>query len=360
MKVLTYMQGGHKAVGILKKNGQEVVPVNYLGCGLVNMTEFIASMTEEKMRKLEKNAELMDGIPMEEVRLLSPIVHPKQDVICLGINYYAHAEEAARFHDEAFGGERPQPIYFSKRVNRAVGDGEPVDGHFDIVDSLDYEAELAVIIGKDAKNVADETIRVFQKAGPGASMKDLEKTRQKLRGNIDDKNSRLSVSAKKEPKAPSLKPEQLKKGDAVRVVSMGLKGTVSSLPDAKGNLFVQCGILRTSTNIKDLVRIEEATITAPNLQKTGSGKIRMSKSFSISPEINLLGKTVDEALAALDKYLDDAYLAHLESVRVVHGKGTGALRNAVQQHLRRVKYVKSFRQGEYGEGDAGVTIVVFK
>ena len=220
--------------------------------------------------------------------------------------------------------------------------------------------EKARDILQDAKNVADETIRVFQKAGPGASMKELEKTRQKLRGNIDDKNSKLSVSAKKEPKAPSLKPEQLKKGDAVRVVSMGLKGTVSSLPDAKGNLFVQCGILRTSTNIKDLVRIEEATITAPNLQKTGSGKIRMSKSFSISPEINLLGKTVDEALAALDKYLDNAYLAHLESVRVVHGKGTGALRNAVQQHLRRVKYVKSFRQGEYGEGDAGVTIVVFK
>ena len=220
--------------------------------------------------------------------------------------------------------------------------------------------EKARDILQDAKNVADETIRVFQKAGPGASMKELEKTRQKLRGNIDDKNSKLSVSAKKEPTAPSLKPEQLKKGDAVRVVSMGLKGTVSSLPDAKGNLFVQCGILRTSTNIKDLVRIEEATITAPNLQKTGSGKIRMSKSFSISPEINLLGKTVDEALAALDKYLDDAYLAHLESVRVVHGKGTGALRNAVQQHLRRVKYVKSFRQGEYGEGDAGVTIVVFK
>lgn len=220
--------------------------------------------------------------------------------------------------------------------------------------------EKARDILQDAKNVADETIRVFQKAGPGASMKELEKTRQKLRGNIDDKNSKLSVSAKKEPKAPSLKPEQLKKGDAVRVVSMGLKGTVSSLPDAKGNLFVQCGILRTSTNIKDLVRIEEATITAPNLQKTGSGKIRMSKSFSISPEINLLGKTVDEALAALDKYLDDAYLAHLESVRIVHGKGTGALRNAVQQHLRRVKYVKSFRQGEYGEGDAGVTIVVFK
>ena len=220
--------------------------------------------------------------------------------------------------------------------------------------------EKARDILREAKDTADETIRIFQKAGPGASMKDLEQARQKLRSNIDDKNSKLSVAAKDKPKAPALKPEQLKKGDAVRIVSMGLKGTVSSLPDAKGNLFVQCGIMRTSTNIKDLVRIEEATITTPTMSKTNTGKLRMSKSFSVSPEINLLGKTVDEALAALDKYLDDAYLAHLENVRVVHGKGTGALRKAIQQHLKRIKYVKSFRQGEYGEGDAGVTIVEFK
>ena len=220
--------------------------------------------------------------------------------------------------------------------------------------------EKARDILREAKDTADEMIRIFQKAGPGASMKDLEQARQKLRSNIDDKNSKLSVAAKDKPKAPALKPEQLKKGDAVRIVSMGLKGTVSSLPDAKGNLFVQCGIMRTSTNIKDLVRIEEATITTPTMSKTNTGKLRMSKSFSVSPEINLLGKTVDEALAALDKYLDDAYLAHLENVRVVHGKGTGALRKAIQQHLKRIKYVKSFRQGEYGEGDAGVTIVEFK
>ena len=208
-----------------------------------------------------------------------------------------------------------------------------------------------------------EVVSSLTAYGPGyidESMKDLEQARQKLRSNIDDKNSKLSVAAKDKPKAPALKPEQLKKGDAVRIVSMGLKGTVSSLPDAKGNLFVQCGIMRTSTNIKDLVRIEEATITTPTMSKTNTGKLRMSKSFSVSPEINLLGKTVDEALAALDKYLDDAYLAHLENVRVVHGKGTGALRKAIQQHLKRIKYVKSFRQGEYGEGDAGVTIVEFK
>ena len=146
----------------------------------------------------------------------------------------------------------------------------------------------------------------------------------------------------------------------MRIVSMGLKGTVSSLPDAKGNLFVQCGIMRTSTNIKDLVRIEEATITTPTMSKTNTGKLRMSKSFSVSPEINLLGKTVDEALAALDKYLDDASLAHLSSVRIVHGKGTGALRAGIHKYLKRQKHVKSFRLGAFGEGDAGVTIAELK
>ncbi len=219
--------------------------------------------------------------------------------------------------------------------------------------------EKARDILQEAKDVADETIRVFQKAGPGASMKDLEKTREQLRGRIDEKNTGLSVG-KQAPSGSVLKPEQLKKGDTVRILSMGLKGTVSSLPDARGNLFVQCGILRSSVNVSDLVRIDEPTVTAPNMNRTGTGKLRMSKSISVSPEINLLGKTVDEALSELDKYLDDAYLAHLKSVRIVHGKGTGALRQAVQKHLKRVRYVKSFRLGEYGEGDAGVTIAVFK
>ena len=219
--------------------------------------------------------------------------------------------------------------------------------------------EKARDILKEAKDVADETIRVFQKAGPGASMKDLEKSREQLRGRIDEKNAKLSVP-KKEPAKAALKPGQLKKGDAVRILSMGLKGTVSTLPDARGNLFVQCGIMRSSVNIKDLVRIEEETITTPSMKRTNTGKLKMSKSFSISPEINLLGKTVDEAISVLDKYLDDAYLAHLKSVRIVHGKGTGALRQAVHQHLKRVKYVTSYRLGEYGEGDAGVTIATFK
>lgn len=156
MKFLTYKHGGETAVGVLKQDGTEVVPVNYLGCTALDMNGFLQQLTEKKLEKLERNKELMQGIPLEEVQLLAPIPYPKQDVICLGINYYAHAEEAARFHDEAFGGERPVPIYFAKRVNRAVADGEPIDGHSDIVDSLDYEVELAVVIGKDAKNVAEE------------------------------------------------------------------------------------------------------------------------------------------------------------------------------------------------------------
>ena len=223
--------------------------------------------------------------------------------------------------------------------------------------------EKAREILQDAKNVADETIRVYQKAGPNASLKDLEKTRDRLRGEIGKKNEKLALKTQEPKKGRQIKPEQLKIGDSVKISSMGLNGTVSSLPDHKGNLFVQCGIMRSQANVKDLVYAEaEAAPAASVLQRkpSAAGKVKMSKSFSISPEINLLGKTVDEALAELDKYLDDAYLAHLSTVRVVHGKGTGALRSAVQSHLKRVKYVKSYRLGEYGEGDAGVTIVTFK
>lgn len=221
--------------------------------------------------------------------------------------------------------------------------------------------EQAREILQEAKNVADETIRVYQKAGPGASLKDLEKTREKLRGEIGKKNDKLALKTDKPQKAGQIKADQLKIGDSVKILSMGLTGTVSTLPDHKGNLFVQCGIIRSQANVKDLIFTrQENTPASPVLQKNHSSKVKMSKSFNISPEINLLGRTVDEALAELDKYLDDAYLAHLSTVRVVHGKGTGALRNAVQNHLKRVKYVKSYRLGEYGEGDAGVTIVTFK
>ncbi|WP_352399725.1 fumarylacetoacetate hydrolase family protein [Anaerotignum sp.] len=156
MKVLTFKRGCRVEVGVLKDDGSEVVPVNYLGCTAHNMNEFLDLMTPEKERKLKKNKELMRGIPIRELKVISPIPEPKQDMICLGINYYAHAEEAAKFHGEAFGGERPVPIFFSKRVNVAVADEEMVDGHWDIVDGMDYEVELGVVIGKDAKNVAEK------------------------------------------------------------------------------------------------------------------------------------------------------------------------------------------------------------
>ena len=216
--------------------------------------------------------------------------------------------------------------------------------------------EEARKILQEAKDYADETIRKFNK---GMSGKDMENTRGLLREKITAANEKLSYKAQK-PSQKQNKPEDFHLGDAVKVLSLGLNGTITSLPNARGDLYVQMGILRSQVNIKDIEKIDEEVITGPNIQRTSSGKIRMSKTSTISPEINLIGKTVDEALSTMDKYLDDAYLAHLNQVRVVHGKGTGALRQAVHKHLKKLKIVKSFRLGEFGEGDAGVTIVEFK
>lgn len=221
--------------------------------------------------------------------------------------------------------------------------------------------EEAREILKEAKSVADETIRNFQKYGTGTSMKEMEKQRNKVREQISKKDEKLTLKSASNSSKGKLKPNQLKIGDAVKVLSLNAKGTVSSKPDQKGNLFVQCGIIRSKVHISDLVMIQEEDIKTPVLSRSSSsGKVSMNKSAHISPELNLLGKTVDEALSVLDKYLDDAYVSHLPTVRIVHGKGTGALRNAVHSHLKRQKYVDSFRLGEFGEGDAGVTIVTFK
>ena len=200
----------------------------------------------------------------------------------------------------------------------------------------------------------------FHKFGKNnISVKEMEAERQRLRQKMTKVEKNISIRETKT--TGTLKPSDLHLGDGVKVLSLNLKGTVSTLPDSKGFLFVQMGIMRSKIHISDLALLkEEAVITAPHMQKTSSGKIRMSKSSSIGIEINLLGKTVDEAIAELDKYLDDAYLAHMPSVRIVHGKGTGALRKGVHNYLRKVKYVSSFRLGEFGEGDAGVTIVEFK
>ncbi len=223
--------------------------------------------------------------------------------------------------------------------------------------------EQARAILQEAKDYADTTIRNFQKYGAASniSAKQMEQERSRLREKMSKVEKNMTLKNEPEKKSRKvLTAKDLHIGDGVKVLSLNLKGTVSSMPDSKGNLFVQMGILRSQVNIKDLEKLDDTVITASGLNKTSSGKIKMSKSASVSAEINLLGKTVDEAISELDKYLDDAYIAHLPSVRIVHGKGTGALRKGVHNYLRRQKRVKSYRLGEFGEGDAGVTIVEFK
>ncbi len=220
--------------------------------------------------------------------------------------------------------------------------------------------EKAGTILREAKELADETIRNFQKFGKeGISAAEMEKERARLRQKLKETSSSGTMTVKKPKKA--YKPSDFKLGESVKVLSMNLTGTVSSMPDSRGNLTVQMGILRSQVNISDLEIIEEpASYTVKSMKRTSKGKLKMSKSLSVSPEINLLGKTVDEAVSELDKYLDDAILSHLSTVRVVHGKGTGALRKGIHEFLRRQKHVKSYRLGEFGEGDAGVTIVELK
>jgi len=207
--------------------------------------------------------------------------------------------------------------------------------------------EEAHRILREAKDYADQTMRIFNKAGKDSmSAKELEKHRSDLRKKMDKAGKKVALKTPQNQKS-TLRPQDLSLGDSVKVMSLNVKGTVSSKPDSKGH-------------ISDLQLIDEPVITGPALTRTGAGKIKMNKSASVRTEINLLGKTVDEAVSELDKYLDDAYLAHLSSVRIVHGKGTGALRKGVHNYLKRLKYVQDFHLAEFGEGDAGVTIVEFK
>ena len=218
-----------------------------------------------------------------------------------------------------------------------------------VADNILQEAnQQAAAILKEAKDLADETIRNFHKYGKThVDAAAMEKDREKVRKKLDKAQSKSSM--KKKAAVNHNVPKKLRLGDSVKILSMNLKGTVHTLPDAKGNLFVQAGILRYQTNIRDLVLLNEDATPVVQNTKTGAGKLKMAKSLSVSPEINLIGKTVD-----------DAYLAHLKTVRIVHGKGTGALRKAVQNHLKKQKYVKSYHLGEFGEGDAGVTIAEFE
>ena len=222
--------------------------------------------------------------------------------------------------------------------------------------------EEAAAILKDAKEYADQTIKTMNKHG--MTVKELEKQRSAIRDKMNKRQEKLSVQAAK-PKAHKAHDiSEFKVGTHVRVLSMNLIGTVTAPPSPKGEITVQIGSLSTKTKINNLeilvgYKDPEEAKKAPK-GAGGSGKIKMSKAASISHEINLLGLTVDEAVAKLDKYLDDAYISRIPQVRIVHGKGTGALRNGVTAYLRGVPYIKSFRLGEIGEGDTGVTIVDFK
>ena len=263
--------------------------------------------------------------------------------------------------------ERAEIQSYKEEIARLKSGLEQKEERFDerrdkMIRSANEEAQRIL---REAKETADRTIKNINKLAlsSGVDTKALEAERAKLRDNLKKVESGLTLKQDTKPRK-AINPKTLKIGDGVRVLSMNLKGTVSTLPDAQGNLFVQMGILRSRVKLDDLELIQENSVSGPGLDSrrkgSGSSGIKMSKSASVSPEINLLGMTVDEAVAYLDKYLDDAYIAHLPQVRVVHGKGTGALRAGVHKHLKRLKYVKEFHLGEIGEGDAGVTIVVFK
>lgn len=222
-------------------------------------------------------------------------------------------------------------------------------------------AEAARIL-KEAKDTADETIRNFNKYGKAhPDIAAMEKDRANIGKKLSKAQSGMGSSKKSAPVNNHV-PKQLRIGDSVKVLSMNLTGTVHTLPNARGDLQVQMGILRSNVNIRDLVLIEDDNPLASKkgMKRRAGGGGGFNKSASISPEINLLGKTTDEAISILDKYLDDAYISHLKSVRVVHGKGTGALRKGVHEYLRKQKIVDEYHLAEFGEGDAGVTIVTFK
>lgn len=221
--------------------------------------------------------------------------------------------------------------------------------------------EEARQIVKDAKDLADAAIKDMRKGGRG-DINEIERIRTGLRKSMDDNQASSDLQVKT-PKQAKYKASDFTIGTDVKIISMGLTGHVHTKPDSKGNLSVMCGIMNMNTNINDLEIIQSKDDdTGKNFSKkfAKSASAGLSKSSSISSEINLIGKKVDEAIPLLDKYLDDAYISHLPTVRIVHGKGTGALRTAVTNHLKRVSYVASYRIGEFGEGDAGVTIVEFK
>lgn len=256
----------------------------------------------------------------------------------------------------------------------------------------------------EAKEYADSSIRRINQLSSGTArdaVKELEKERSGLRETAkrhEEAGRKERSAASETSKAKPLSPESIRVGDAVHIISLRQDGTVSSLPDSKGKLYVSVGLIRYQVKLSDLAKRSEEDITLETASgarfgngdlkqgKTSSGSWRnggnkngaagrrknqygsnqdssfsgLAKAYTVSSEVNLIGMTADEAMSVLDKYLDDAYLAHLEQVRVVHGRGAGILRKATHEKLRRTSYVKDFHLGEYGEGDSGVTIVIFR
>ena len=325
---------------------------------------------EFDVNSLRPTYRLLIGVPgKSNAFAISRRLGLPEDVIEEAKNHIT--QDAERFEDvvSSLEGSRIQTEEARERAKRYERQAEALKEKLErkeqrLEDSrekiLAQAREEARDILREAKEYADETIRKVNKLGVSAgSSKDLERERSALREKLQSVEKELGPR-KQVRKTKELSADQIRLGDRVKVLSLNLNGTVTTLPDSSGNVFVQMGILRSKIHFSDLELIDEEPEPVTADKKTGAGKIRMSKSYSVSAEINLLGKTTDEAVTELDKYLDDACVAHLNTVRVVHGKGTGALRKAVHNYLRRQKRVKSFRLGEFGEGDAGVTIVTLK
>lgn len=254
-----------------------------------------------------------------------------------------------------------------RRLEKLKADEEKVAN--EKAKAIQEASREAASILKSAKKEADETIRRFRKASSSSSdMKELEKERteigQKLK-KAEEKSSARPMTKHVSSTHGAVNVKNLHVGDRVRILPMNMNGTIHTLPNKKGELEVQAGIIRSKVKLSDIELLGEETSAErfrrqmKEKRQTSERQVSASsfgKSLTISPEIRLLGMTVDEALSALDKYIDDAYLSHLKEVRIVHGKGTGALRKAVQEYLNGNMYVKDYHQAAYGEGDAGVTI----
>lgn len=224
--------------------------------------------------------------------------------------------------------------------------------------------EEARDIIEEAKETADQAIRDYNKwrSNPNkADMRTMEEKRSSLRNKIKDYEKSGAKETKKQ--TSNHKASDFHIGDTVQVLSMGTRGTITKLPDNKGIAGVQMGILNSMLPISDLLIIPESTVSVNGEKQKYAGRraggdhTSVSKSMTFSPELNVMGKTVDEACFEIDKYLDDAVLAHISRVTIIHGKGTGALRKGIWAYLKKHPLVQSYRSGEFGEGEYGVTIV---